>query len=203
MGAGSQRRTQEKPGTVPDCKLPRGSFGPRMHRTGRTDSARNRAISWEKRMKRTAKEIADYVGGDLRGDGLAVMESVASLKNAGPSDLTYAEEKFYHEVEQSRTGCVIVQSGNFASKTVIVAKNPKLAFAQAAAWLLTETTDDVCIHPSATVAPDAQIGEGVKVGPAAVIEAGVIVGNQTVIEAGCYIGKRSRVGDNCTIYPRA
>jgi UDP-3-O-[3-hydroxymyristoyl] glucosamine N-acyltransferase len=154
-------------------------------------------------MKRTAKEIADYVGGNLRGDGLVVMESVASLKNAGPSDLTYAEEKFYHEIEQSRAGCVILQSGNFAAKTVIVAKNPKLAFAQAAAWLLTETADDVFIHPSATVAPDAQIGEGVKVGPAAVIESGAVVGNQTTIEAGCYIGKRSRVGDNCIVYPRA
>jgi UDP-3-O-[3-hydroxymyristoyl] glucosamine N-acyltransferase len=154
-------------------------------------------------MKRTAKEIADYIGGDLRGDGLAVIDSVASLKNAGPSDLTYAEEKFYPEVTQSHAGCVILQSGDLPSKTVIVAKNPKLAFARAAAWLLTEISDDVGIHPSATIAPDAEIGEGVKIGPAAVIESGVVVGNHTVIEAGCYVGKGSRIGQNCTLYPRA
>jgi UDP-3-O-[3-hydroxymyristoyl] glucosamine N-acyltransferase len=97
---------------------------------------------------------------------------------------------------------VIVQSGKFAAKTVIVANNPKLAFAQAAIWLLAETSDDVGIHPSATVAPDAQIGEGVKIGPSAVIESGVVIGNHTVIEAGCYVGKQSKIGDNCTIYPR-
>src|SRR5215831_16846403 len=132
MGAGSESGTEENPGTFLDRKLSRRSLGSGMHRAGRTDSARDREISREKRMKRTAKEIADYVGGDLRGDRLTVIDSVASLKNAGPSDLTYAEEKFYPEVAESRAGCVIVQSGKFAAKTVIVAKNPKLAFAQAA-----------------------------------------------------------------------
>ena len=154
-------------------------------------------------MKRTVQEIADYVGGEVRGDGLTTIDSIASLKNAGSSDLSYAEEKFYHEIADSGAGCVIVQSEAVPSRTLIMAKNPKLAFARAAAWLLTETPDDAGIHPSATVAPDAIIGEGVKIGPAAVIESGVVVGSHTVIEAGCYVGKRSKVGNNCTIYPRA
>src|SRR5690349_16469073 len=107
MGAGRERGTEEKSGTFLNGKLSRRSLGSGMHRTGRTDGARDREISRENRMKRTTQEIADYVGGDLRGDRLAVIDSVASLKNAGPSDLTYAEEKFYHEVTQSKAGCVI------------------------------------------------------------------------------------------------
>jgi UDP-3-O-[3-hydroxymyristoyl] glucosamine N-acyltransferase len=153
-------------------------------------------------MKRTAREIADYIGGELRGEALAVIESIASLKNAGPSDLSYAEEKFQHEVEESRAGCVIVRSGDFPSTAVVFAKNPKLAFARAAAWLLAETLDDPGIHPSATVAPDAKIGEGVRIGAGVVIEQGAVIGNSTVVEAGAYIGKGSRVGGDCTIYPR-
>jgi len=153
-------------------------------------------------MKRTAQEIAEYVGGELRGDALVSLESVASLKNAGPADLSYAEEKFESEVADSRVGCVVVRSGQWPSKTVIVARNPKLAFARAAAWLLAETVDDPGIHPSATVAPDAVIGERVKVGAGAVIEAGAVIGDSSVIEAGCYIGKNTTVGKDCTIYPR-
>ena len=153
-------------------------------------------------MKRTAQELAEYVGGQLRGDGLVVLESVASLKNAGPNDLSYAEQKFKDEVGKSRAGCVIAQSGEWPSKTVIVARNPKLAFARAAAWLLTEAVDDVGIHPSATVAPDAKIGTRVKIGPGAVIESGAIIGSSTVIEAGCYVGKQTRIGEYCTLYPR-
>jgi UDP-3-O-[3-hydroxymyristoyl] glucosamine N-acyltransferase len=153
-------------------------------------------------MKRTAQEIAAHIGGELRGDGLVALQSVASLKNAGPEDLSYAEDKFEAEVRGSRAGCVIVRSGDWPSKTVIVVPSPKVAFARAAAWLLSERGDDAGIHPSATVAPDARIGDRVKIGPAAVIEAGAVIGNSTVIEAGCYVGKGVRIGHDCTLYPR-
>jgi UDP-3-O-[3-hydroxymyristoyl] glucosamine N-acyltransferase len=153
-------------------------------------------------MKRTAQEVAAHIGGELRGDGRAMLESVASLKNARPDDLSYAEEKFEAEVGQSQAGCVIVRSGDWPSKTIIVARNPKLAFARAAAWLLMESEDDSGIHPSATVAPDAIIGDGVKIGAGVVVESGAAIGNSTVIEAGCYIGKATTIGGGCTLYPR-
>jgi UDP-3-O-[3-hydroxymyristoyl] glucosamine N-acyltransferase len=153
-------------------------------------------------MKRTAQEIADYIGGELHGDRTVTVDSIASLKNADSSDLSYAEEKFHDEVAKSRAGCVIVRFGDFPGKNVIHARNPKLAFARAAAWLLMETGNDVGIHPSATVAPDAVIGNNVKIGAGAVIEARARVGNETTIEAGCYIGKESAIGSNCMLYPR-
>lgn len=153
-------------------------------------------------MKRTSREIAEYVGGELHGDRAVVLDSIASLKNAGPGDLSYADEKFQSEVTDSRAGCVIVRSGDFAGKTVIIAKNPKLAFARAAAWLLAESLDDAGIHPSATVAPDARIGDRVKVGPGAVIESEASIGDASIVDAGCYIGKRVHVGGHCTLHPR-
>jgi UDP-3-O-[3-hydroxymyristoyl] glucosamine N-acyltransferase len=153
-------------------------------------------------MKRTAQEIAAHVGGDLRGNGATVIESVASLKNAGPADLSYAEEKYQDDVAGSLAGCVIVNSGQFPGKTIIAAKNPKLAFARAASFLLADESEDWSIHPSATVAPDATIGDRVRIGAGAVIEGGVVIGNSTVLEAGCYVGKGSRIGDHCTVYPR-
>jgi UDP-3-O-[3-hydroxymyristoyl] glucosamine N-acyltransferase len=133
---------------------------------------------------------------------LAVLDSIASLKNAGSSDLSYAEERFHDDVAASQAGCVIVRSGAFSSKTIIIARNPKLAFARAAAWLLADEADDVGIHPSATVAPDATIGDRVKIGAGAVVEAGASIGNGTVIEAGGYVGKGTKIGENCTLYPR-
>src|SRR6266849_714359 len=102
-------------------------------------------------MKRTAQEVAQYVEGELHGNGAIVLDSIASLKNAGPSDLSYAEEKFHGEVAASRAGCALVKSGDLASQTVILVKNPKLAFARAAAWPLTEADQEIGIHPSATI----------------------------------------------------
>jgi UDP-3-O-[3-hydroxymyristoyl] glucosamine N-acyltransferase len=153
-------------------------------------------------MKRTARELADYVGGDLRGDSLIEIESVASLSNAGPADLSYADENHHDQVENSRAGCVMVQMADWPGKTLIIVPNPKLAFARAAAWLLAEASQDWGIHPSATVAPDAAIGERVKIGPGAVIEARASIGSSSIVEAGCYIGRDTVIGDHCTLYPR-
>src|SRR5215468_5130318 len=177
LGLRCESRIEQRAGTVHNSKLSRRRVRACVYRSEQPDGTRCRRIPREKRMKRTAQELADYVGAQLRGDGLVVLESVASLKNAGPNDLSYAEEKFRDEVGKSRAGCVIAQSGEWPSKTVVIARNPKIAFARAAAWLLRESADDVGIHPSATVAPDAKIGTGVKIGAGAVIESGAVIGN--------------------------
>ncbi len=153
-------------------------------------------------MKRTTQEIAEFVGGKLKGDGSITLESVASLKNAGAADLSYAEEKFHEEVQTSRAGCVIVREGEFPGKPVIFARNPKLAFSLAAAWILTEDSPDVGIHPGAVIAPDAELGRDISIGPGVVIESGARVGDRTVIDAGCYVGKGVIVGSDCHSYPR-
>lgn len=154
-------------------------------------------------MKRTSQEIARYVGGELHGDAHVMLESVASLKNAGPSDLSYAEEKFHDDLMRSRAGCVIVASAEFDSRTVIIVRNPKLAFARAAAFLLAEERTEAGIHPSAVVAPDAEIGKDVRIGPLAVIETRATIGDGTIVESGSYVGKGSRIGKNCVLYPKA
>src|SRR4030095_14930078 len=145
-------------------------------------------------MKRTAQEIARYVNGELRGDSNMLLESVASLKNAGPSDLSYAEERFQDDLMQSGAGGVMVASGEFERRTVILVRNPKLAFARAAEFLLAQEKAEVGIHPSAVVAPDADIGKNVKIGPLAVIEAGARIGDGTAIGPGSCIGKGSKIG---------
>src|SRR5947208_17039398 len=104
-------------------------------------------------MKRTAQEIAEYVGGELRGDALTVLDSIASLQNAGPSDLSYAEEKFQDDVGRSRAGGVLLRCGDFRSKTIIPVPNPKLALARAADWLLAVESDDTGTTPSDALAP--------------------------------------------------
>ena len=134
-------------------------------------------------MKQTAQQIAVIVGGKLSGPGDVVLESIASLKNAGPSDLSYAEAKFQADVAPSRAGCVLVTT-EIQNRTVIVVKNPKLAFAKAATVLLGGRETGPAIHPTA------------------VIEASATIGVSTRIGAGCVIGRNVKIGENCVLYPR-
>ena len=137
-------------------------------------------------MNQTSRQIAELVHGELTGREDIVLTSVASLRNAGPSDLSYAEAKFHGDAVQSKAGCLIVSSGTapLANRTVIVAKNPKLAFANAAAVLLRRTESDPAIHSTAVIDPAAVIGAGTRVG------------------AGCVVGRNVKIGAGCVLYPR-
>jgi len=132
----------------------------------------------------TSQQIAQLVGGELKGRGDVALTSVASLKNATPGDLSYSEEKFNGDARQSQAGCILVKSGEFAGQTVIVVRNPKLAFALAAVKLFEEEARATFIHPAAVVEPGASIGSGTHIG------------------AGCTIATGVKIGDNCTFYPR-
>ena len=135
-------------------------------------------------MKQTSLQLAQLVGGDLKGQPDIVLESVASLKNATPADLSYAEEKFHDEARASKAGCLLVKAGNFPGQNIILVPNPKLAFAAAAARLYEREESETFVHPAAVVEPDAAIGRGTTIGP------------------GCAIGRGVKIGEYCTLHPR-
>jgi UDP-3-O-[3-hydroxymyristoyl] glucosamine N-acyltransferase len=137
-------------------------------------------------MNQTSRQIAGLVHGELTGPEDTVLTSIASLKNAGPSDLSYAEAKFIGEAVQSKAGCLIVASGSppIANRAVIVVKNPKLAFANAAAVLLRTSDSDPAIHSTAVIDPSASLGSATRVG------------------AGTVVGRNVKIGAGCVLYPR-
>ena len=153
-------------------------------------------------MTMTAQEIASLVGGELNGNAVTPLNSVASLKNSGPSDLSYAEDKFHDDAATSKAGCIIVSTLKLPGQTTILTRNPKLAFARAAQALLSVDTGLRSIHPTAVIASTARIGTNVKIGPCAVIEDGATIGDHSVVEAGSYVGRQARIGEHCMIYPR-
>lgn len=134
-------------------------------------------------MKQTSKQIAEFLAGELKGRADVLLQSVASLKNAGPEDLSYAEERFHAEARGSRAGCILVGSGDFPGQTVIVVRDPKLAFALGAGRLQEGDPVGISIHPTAVVEPDARVGRGTTIGP------------------GCVIGKGVTIGDGCVLHP--
>lgn len=59
------------------------------------------------------------------------------------------------------------------------------------------------VHPTASVAAGASLGEGVRIGPFAVIEDSVEVGANTTIGAHTVIHSFVRIGHGCRVHPHA
>jgi UDP-3-O-[3-hydroxymyristoyl] glucosamine N-acyltransferase len=155
-------------------------------------------------MTRTANELAEFLGCSLEGDGSAPVCGISAPASARATDLIYLETpRHLDTATTSRARCAIIAPGiALAGKTLLRAANPKLAFARAAAWLLPPTPIAIGVHPSAVIAPNAQLAGSVAVGPYAVIEDGVTIGEGTQVGAFCFIGRGTRLGEECRLYPR-
>lgn len=153
---------------------------------------------------RTAGELAKELGGDLHGDATVLVSAVASPEGAGAEDLIYVDSLRHQErAIGSAAACVIAGKGTrIAGKTVIEVREPKLAFAKAAALLTKEAAPHPSVHATAIVAATARVAPSAFVGPYVVIEDEVTVGDGAIVEAFCFLGRGSRVGANCRLHPR-
>jgi UDP-3-O-[3-hydroxymyristoyl] glucosamine N-acyltransferase len=156
-------------------------------------------------MKRTLKEVAEFVGATLVGDGSAEVGSVASLRSAQSGDLIFVEnEKNLHLALQSSATAVI--AGDFAGhqarkKHLLVTAQPRLAFARAAAYLSGSTAFTPGVHASALVHPSAKLDKSVAVDERVVVRENVTVGENAWIGAGSVIGPGVKIGRACRIHP--
>jgi UDP-3-O-[3-hydroxymyristoyl] glucosamine N-acyltransferase len=159
-------------------------------------------------MERTAAEIAQLIGARVEGDPGAKVNGIAAPENAAPGDLIYLDAaKYLESAALSHARCVVCSAEanghpSLAGKTRIVAAQPKLAFAKAAAWLRPHPAIARGVHPTAVIASSARLAYNVAVGPYAVIEDGVEVGEATEIGAFCFLGAGARIGSHCRLHPR-
>jgi len=155
-------------------------------------------------MKRTEAELAEAIGANVEGEGAVEMRGVAAPERAGPHDLIYVEAaKHAERAMASAALCVIAGEGiAVAGKTVLRHRQPKVAFAKAAALLLEKAPIATGIHPTAIVAPLARVAASASVGPYAVIGEDAHIGEATQIGAHCGIAAGCWIGTNCRIHPR-
>jgi len=150
-------------------------------------------------------ELAQQVGGSVVGDGARELLGVATLARAGATELSFfANRRYRRQLADTAAGAVVLapgDSGLFAGPSLI-ADNPYLAFARAAALLHPASQVSPGVDPSARIHPGARLGQGLQVQAHAVIEAGAQVGDGVQIGAGCYLGEGVVIGDGSRLAPR-
>jgi UDP-3-O-[3-hydroxymyristoyl] glucosamine N-acyltransferase len=150
-------------------------------------------------------ELAQRVGGSVAGDGDRELHGVATLASAGAAQLSFfVNRRYRRQLADTQAGAVVLAPADrelFAGPRLI-ADNPYLAFARAAALLHPAPLPAPGVDPTARVDPHARLGQGVAVQAHAVIEAGVRLGDGVQIGAGCYLGEGVVVGAGTRLAPR-
>lgn len=156
----------------------------------------------------TAGDVAAKVGGKLIGDGSVEISGIAPLDRAGGSDLSFlAHARYAHWFVNSGAGVVLVapqfESLEGLPKTRIVVAKPMEALLPLLARFHRAEPRPEGVHPTAVIAPSAQLGVGVTVEPYAVVGDDVVVGDGSWIGAGASIGAGSQLGRNVRVHPHA
>ena len=152
----------------------------------------------------TVSQLAQLVGGTLRGDGSGVITAIGDVSEAGPNEATWVSRSRYRDaIQKSRAGAVLVPTGFPATPmpAILCDHIDRSVAALLNAFAKPVSRPAPGIHPTAVVHESARIGESTAIGPHVVIDAEVSVGARCVIHAGVFIGRRSVIGDDCEFWP--
>ncbi len=152
----------------------------------------------------TVSQLAEAVGGKLRGNGSATIRGVGDVSEAGPDQATWVSRgKYVERIAASRAGAVLVPEG-FGETPMPAILCPNIERGVAAlfaAFAPPVSRPAPGIHATAVIHPRARIGENPSIGPHVVIDEGVTMGDRCVIHAGVFIGRDTSVGEGCEFWP--
>ena len=175
------------------------------------------------------KDIAQALAGRLEGDGAIEIDRLVHPARAErPSDLALAiSADAVKALAGSKAQAALVSaeqpipSGSFKAVIIIAAADKRSALAKLTGLFDQGPVHENGIHPTAIIAPDAKLGEGVNVGayavvgprsrvgagttimPQVTIGADVTIGARGIFHSGVRIGDRVSIGDRVIAHANA
>lgn len=157
-------------------------------------------------VRHSVKDLAARVGGEIVGDDNLEVIGVSSIDQAYPGSLAFIVQARYDQfLAETAASAVLVRPDSpiVENKTLIKVANPYLAFVRIAREVF-RIGEPVAkgIHPTALIAPSAELGKNVSVAAYAIVEEGARIGDNTIIGEHAIIGRSSILGARCQIGSR-
>ena len=162
-----------------------------------------RRKGWDETMKKKLKELAEWVGGAITGDGEVEISGVAAIEEAQPGEITFvANPKYLSRLNETKASAVIVSKEiTQANKPLLCTANPYLAFAKILTLYSQKPYQARGIDLKAWISPTAQMGQEPSIYPFVFIGERCRIGDRVTLYAGVVVGEDSTVGDDSILYP--
>ena len=158
----------------------------------------------------TLADIAHHLDIPFTGNGDVEVQGLATLKDAMPNQIAFLANRAYLKDLASTQAAAVLLHPEYAEYCPVACleiANPYVGYAK-----LSQLFDPLavchqpCVHPTAVVAEDVTLGQGVDIQANAVIESGVVLDDHVVIGPGSVVGADTRLGEhthlhaNVTVY---
>ncbi|WP_018918250.1 UDP-3-O-(3-hydroxymyristoyl)glucosamine N-acyltransferase [Vreelandella zhanjiangensis] len=152
----------------------------------------------------TLADIARHLGVAFAGDADKPIRGLATLKEAKPDQVAFLANRAYlKDLATTQAAAVLLhpEHGKNCPVPKLEMENPYLGYAKLSQLFdPLPARDKPGVHPTAVVAENVTMGEGVSIQAHAVVEEGVTLGDHVVVGAGSVIGADSIVGDKTRLH---
>lgn len=157
-------------------------------------------------MEFSAKQIAEFIQGEVVGNEEAKVHTFAKIEEGKPGSLSFlANPKYTHYIYSTQSSIVLVNK-DFVPEheihtTLIKVDNAYESLAKLMTLYEASRPRKQGVDSLAFVSPEATIGKNVYIGPFACIEEGAVIGDGAVIHPHVTIGAHVTVGAQSVLYP--
>ncbi len=154
----------------------------------------------------TARQIAELVGGELRGNPDVSVDRVAPIDRAGEGQLTFLGVAKYAPLLATCEASVALVAPELAdapggvSARVVVAR-PQEAMLRVLPRLFVAVPHKSGIDPSVRIGRGVVLGDSVSIAPFVVIGDGAVIGDRVRLEASVVVGDGVTIGEDSHLFP--
>ena len=159
-------------------------------------------------MEFSARQIAEFLKGELEGDPEVRVSRIAKIEEGEPGSLTFLANLAYTQHIYKTNASIVLVREDFAPEqpvksTLIRVKDPYGALAKLLELYKASMPEKTGISELAFISPKADVGADVYIGEFVYIGDGAVIGKGARIHPHCYIGDMARVGEETTLFSGA
>ena len=159
-------------------------------------------------MEFSAKQIAAFIQGEIRGDENATVHTFAKIEEGIPGAISFLSNPKYTPYIYETEASIVLVNKDFTPEqevkaTLIKVDNAYESLAKLLNLYEMSKPKRTGIDPRAYVAETAKIGKDVYIAPFACIGDHAEVGDNTVIHPHATVGGGAKIGSNCILYANA
>ncbi len=156
-------------------------------------------------MEFSAKQIAEFIQGEIIGDENATVHTFAKIEEGMPGAISFLSNPKYTPYIYETQSSIVLVNKDFTPEheikaTLIKVENAYESLAKLLNLYEMSKPKKQGIDSLAFVAPSAKIGENVYIGAFAYIGENTVIGDNTQIYPHTFVGDGVKIGDNCLLY---
>ncbi len=148
-------------------------------------------------------ELAERIGGEVRGDLDRQVDGIRGLETAGPTDLSFLANPRYRKTAiASRAGALLVAPATVdLVHDLLVVPDPYLALAELLDIFYPQPSQMVGVHSTAIIGEGAVVDGNARIGPYSVVGERSRLAADVELHAHVVVGRDCEIGSGTVLFP--